>query len=361
MDYLISNILANMPNGMWEKIITAFETSLGSFALSIILLTIIIKLVMSPIDYFNRRTNKKMAEIQKRIKPQVEAINKKYANNDQIKNQKLGELYKREKVNPVGSCLVMVVNIALTFTIFITLFNGMNAMASYKISDQYEKLQIAYVQEYATSIGENLDFSQEGKSVYEICVPIIEKMNQITDETQKSEVFEIANNNVAEKYEEIKDSFLWIDNIWLADSPFKNSIPTYQEYASVARLSNEDKENEEYKQVYEQIMNPLSSSKSRANGYYILVVLCLITAFVNQWLMFRKNKGDGQQVGKSMLIIMPIVMALFTLLYTTMFSLYIITGQIVSIITTPIVNAISNAVDKHNQNKKIPTDRLKRI
>lgn len=361
MDYIISNLLVQVPKGMWESIIIAFEGAFGSFALSIIILTICIKLVMSPIDYFNRKTNKKMADIQKRIQPQMEAINKKYANDAKMRNQKLGELYQKERINPIGSCSIMLISMALTLTIFITLFNGMNTMASYKIADQYEKLQIAYVTEYAQE--NNISLNQEGKTIYEICVPIIEDINAIQDETEKNEVILIANQNVEKVYKETKQGFLWIDNIWLADSPLKNSIPSYEEYASVARLSQEDRENEEYKNVYNQIMEPLKTTQGRVNGYFILVILCAGVSFLNQWFMMRKMKKEGtkQSSGLVMLIVMPLIMLLFAFMYTTMFTLYMITGQLVSLVTMPLINKIGDVVDKRKENKKIPTDRLKRI
>ena len=151
MDSIISGLLATMPTGLWEKIIVAFENAFGSFALSIIVLTVIIKLVMSPIDFFNRRTNKKMATMQQKVKGQVEALNKKYANDKKTLNQKLGELYQREKINPMGSCFTMLINLGLTFAIFITLLNGMNAMASYKITTEFETLQQEYVASYTSN------------------------------------------------------------------------------------------------------------------------------------------------------------------------------------------------------------------
>ena len=58
MDYIISNLLVSAPGGLWEKIIMAFEGGIGSFAVSVILLTLIIKLLMSPVDFFNKRSNK---------------------------------------------------------------------------------------------------------------------------------------------------------------------------------------------------------------------------------------------------------------------------------------------------------------
>ncbi len=362
MANLISTLLATQPNGMWEKIITFFESGIGNFAISIILLTLIIKVVMSPIDFFNRRTSRNMAKMQAKIQPQMDAINKKYANDPNLKNQKLAELYKREKINPMGSCWIMVLNLGLTLAIFITLLNGMNAMASYKIQDQYEQLMVAYVQEYAEDNSIELNFNQEGVSVYDVCAPVVAIMNGLEEGEVKTQIIETANQNVVEKYKQTKVSFLWIDNIWMADSPFKNSIPSYSEYASVARLTKEEKENEEFKNVYDSIMDPLRESNGRTNGYFILLIIVAGVTFLNQWLVIRKNKQSGaQKLGYGTAIFMTVFMAFFTLFYTTMFSLYMITGQIVGLVMTPIFDAINDAIDKHKEKKNEPKDRLKRI
>ena len=355
MDNLISGLLMATPSGLWESIIMGLEGWLGTFSLSIIILTIIIKLVMSPLDFFNKRTSKKMSTMQAKIQPQIDAIQKKYAGDDKLKNQKLGELYQREKINPMGSCLVMLLNLGLTLAIFITLLNGMNTMASYKIATQYEQLQIAYVQEYA---GEGFDPYQDDKSVYEACLPYIIQIKDASDEVKQ-----VANSNVEKKYNETKESFLWIENIWIADNPFKNSIPDYSEYANVARLSKEERSDEERKAVYDQIMSPLKETSGRTNGFFILVVICALVTFFNQWLITKKtNQANQKGASKwTMTIFMTLFMALFTVLYTTMFSLYMITSQVVSLATTPAIDAINNAIDKRQEAKKIPTDRLKRI
>ncbi len=359
MDYLISSLLATKPTGLWEKIIMAFEEGFGTFALSIIVLTIIIKLIMSPVDFFNRRTNKKMATMQKKIQSQVDAINKKYANDPKTKNQKLGELYQKEKINPTSSCLVMLVNLALTLTIFITLLNGMNTMASYKIANEFENLQIEYVAEYVSANGGDIyseinSEENKDKSIFEICKPYIDEINEIADETEKNAVIDKANENVAKKYKEIKEGFLWIDNIWMADSPMANSVPSFENFATVARLTKDEKANEDYKAVYEQIMNPLRESSGRANGYFILLILCAGLSFLNQYLMTRKQKKENPQMptNKAMLIIMPLIMAVFTLFYTTMFSLYLVTSQAVSIGLTPLIDLVNDKIDKKKSDKE---------
>lgn len=365
MDSIISGLLATMPTGLWEKIIVAFENAFGSFALSIIVLTVIIKLVMSPIDFFNRRTNKKMATMQQKVKGQVEALNKKYANDKKTLNQKLGELYQREKINPMGSCFTMLINLGLTFAIFITLLNGMNAMASYKIATEFETLQTEYVASYVSENGGNIYdeiTANPDKSIYEICKPYMEQMNAIENEETKNGVLAIANENVAKKHKEIKEGFLWIDNIWIADSPFQNSIPSFDSYAGTARLTKEQK-TDEYRQIYEQIMNPLRETNGRANGYFILLILCAGLSFLNQWLMMKKQKEENPQAptNKAMLFIMPIFMGIFTLFYTTMFALYLVSSQLVSIGLTPLINLISDKCDKRQQAKQEDKNTVKRM
>lgn len=365
MDSIISGLLATMPTGLWEKIIVAFENAFGSFALSIIVLTVIIKLVMSPIDFFNRRTNKKMATMQQKVKGQVEALNKKYANDKKTLNQKLGELYQREKINPMGSCFTMLINLGLTFAIFITLLNGMNAMASYKIATEFETLQTEYVASYVSENGGNIYdeiTANPDKSIYEICKPYMEQMNVIENEETKNGVLAIANENVAKKHKEIKEGFLWIDNIWIADSPFQNSIPSFDSYAGTARLTK-DQKTDEYRQIYEQIMNPLRETNGRANGYFILLILCAGLSFLNQWLMMKKQKEENPQAptNKAMLFIMPIFMGIFTLFYTTMFALYLVSSQLVSIGLTPLINLISDKCDKRQQAKQEDKNTVKRM
>ncbi|MBQ3494203.1 MAG: membrane protein insertase YidC [Clostridia bacterium] len=351
MDSIVNLVIA--PNGLWEKIIFAFNNAFVSFALSVIMLTICIKVIMLPFDFFNRYASEKTMRQQAQIAPEIEKIKRKYANDKQKENEEMQKLYKQKNVNPMGSCLFMLVNLALTLTIFITLLNGLNTMASFKIQTQYEQLQQAYVYEYVR-IEHSVDIyklvednsklpEDQQKSVYELVLPYISEMNAIADETTKTEVFGKANKAVADKYEQVKDSFLWIENIWISDTPFSSSIPSFNDYANVARLTAEQKADETFKGTYNQIMDPLRDTNGRANGFLILFVLTGVTAFLSQWLMTKKSKKSAQPqvgTGKFMMFFMPAFMAIFTLMYTSMFSLYLVTSQLLSVATTPLIKLL---------------------
>ena len=112
-------------------------------------------------------------------------------------------------------------------------------------------------------------------------------------------------------------------------------------------------------------MSSISVSNS-VNGYLILTILTAGFTVVAQYLSGRSNKKKSddmqQSTNKAMLIIFPIIMGLFTLLYNSVFSLYILVGQIFTIATTPIITKIINVIDKKKQQKQQENiNRMKRI
>ena len=374
----LANLLAVMPNGLWEKLIFIFNNAFINFGLTVIMLTLAIKLVMLPLDFFNRYLTQRQMKQQEELAPEIARIKKRCKNDKQKENQEMQKLYKEKHMNPLGSCLFMLVNLALTLTIFITLLNGLNAMASFKIQDQYEQLQIVYVEEYTKDIGVDIyalieennakaDDDETKKSLHQLVLPYIQQINAIENQETKNAYIQSANQRVAEKYSHVKDNFLWIDNIWLADTPFSSSIPSFESYAGVARLTKEQTDDQALalKDTYNQIMDPLRESSGRANGFFVLTLLTGGTAFLNQWLMTRRKKNKQPVLvknnqpelpqpgtGKFMLIFMPVLMALFSLMYTSMFSIYLVASQLISIATTPLINLIIAKIEQHKQNKK---------
>ena len=91
----------------------------GSYGLAIILLTVIVKLVLWPLIH---KSNKSMRRMQK-IQPKLKELKDKYKDNPQVFNQKMMELYREEKVNPMGGCLPML----LQFPVFIALYSTLEA------------------------------------------------------------------------------------------------------------------------------------------------------------------------------------------------------------------------------------------
>lgn len=86
-----------------------------NYGVAIILLTVGIKLLFVPLQYKSYKSMQGMQAIQ----PKVLALQEKFKDNREKLNQELMKLYREHKVNPVGGCLPMV----LQMPVFVALFN----------------------------------------------------------------------------------------------------------------------------------------------------------------------------------------------------------------------------------------------
>jgi YidC/Oxa1 family membrane protein insertase len=92
----------------------------GNFGLAIILLTIIVKLIFWPITHKSNKSMKRMQHIQ----PKVKALREMYKDDKQKLNQATMELYKTEKVNPLGGCLPILIQIPVFIALYYTLMGA---------------------------------------------------------------------------------------------------------------------------------------------------------------------------------------------------------------------------------------------
>ncbi len=90
----------------------------GSWGWSIIILTLIVRGLLWPLT---QKANRSMKRMQK-LKPEIDKINEQYADNPQMKNTKVMQLYRDHKINPVGGCLP----ILLQIPIFLALYNTLD-------------------------------------------------------------------------------------------------------------------------------------------------------------------------------------------------------------------------------------------
>ena len=111
-----------MEFGMWRWlcypmvwILAFFHSLIPNYGVAIILLTILVRLVFWPLTRKSTEGMRKMQEIQ----PLMKEIQAKYKDNPQRLQQETWALYKEKKVNPLSSCLPMLVQIP----VFIALFN----------------------------------------------------------------------------------------------------------------------------------------------------------------------------------------------------------------------------------------------
>ncbi len=97
-----------------------FNEYAGNYGIAIILLTILIKILFWPLTH---KSYKSMKEMQK-IQPLMAKIREKYKDNKEMMNKEMMSLYKTYKVNPMGGCLPMVIQIPVFFALFRILGNS---------------------------------------------------------------------------------------------------------------------------------------------------------------------------------------------------------------------------------------------
>ena len=91
----------------------------GNYGLDIILLTCLVKIAFWPLT---QKSFKSMREMQK-LQPEMQRLREKYKDDAKQMNTEIMELYKRHKVNPLGGCLPMVLQIPVFFGLYQLLAN----------------------------------------------------------------------------------------------------------------------------------------------------------------------------------------------------------------------------------------------
>ena len=86
----------------------------GNWGWAIVLLTCIVKAVLYPISAAGYRSMARMKE----VTPRLKALQEKYKDDKQRLNQAMMELYKTEKINPVGGCLPIMLQIPVFLALY---------------------------------------------------------------------------------------------------------------------------------------------------------------------------------------------------------------------------------------------------
>ena len=155
----IANIFGYVLNFIYEIV--------GNYGWSIILFTILLKLILLPLTYKQQITMKKSQKIQGKLK----TIQFKYRNNPEKLNQETMALYKSEKMNPLSGCLSGIIQIIIFLSVFYLVSSPLTYMKKLD-----EDVVNGYIEEYVTS-----DENTSGRSAYQQINLIREKGNEIEE------------------------------------------------------------------------------------------------------------------------------------------------------------------------------------
>ncbi len=304
-------------NSLLLTLIKALHTLINNYALTVIVFTILIKLVVMPLNLKNRRSTMRMTSVQ----PKMQALQEKYKDDQEKLNQKLQELYRKEGVNPMGGCLPMIISMVILFAMFYALRTFAN-----------EQLVAQFLTFYHHP-----------------------EMDPST----------------------LTDSFLWIRNLWMPDSPFATYLPDVASLQLVdfsvwnevsAKLAAAGTipealvfaDRNAMMTYITDVVTPFIASDAYApyvapvtglgnlnilgiirfsiykegNGWFILPLLSMATQVLMQKLTMQNTTMDPSQAGsQKMMIYMMLFMSLyFCASYNSAFALYWVVSNIYAIV-----------------------------
>ncbi len=284
--------------------------NVNSVFLTILICTVVLKAITLFSDIKTRKSSAQMAAIQ----PEIQKIQKKYANDPQKAQQAQSKLMKERGVSMWGSCLPMLITMPLFFCF----------LAAFRFWGYEETIRL------------------------------------------------LVEDNPAEILESFK--FLWITNIWQPDSGLAPVVMKAKDFLSIAKLDQllYLKNNpavweklvglgiaaangvnaqgttiytflntEAAQAAYTAAVQPLLDLHTGySNGWFILPLLAGATNFFSSWLMQRGQPQNPQtnSTNKMVMWMFPIMSVWFCLTYNAAFALYWSISSICMIITNLVLN-----------------------
>lgn len=95
-----------------------FYHLVGNFGVSILLVTVLVKLLFFPLANKSYESMAKMKSVQ----PQLAALKERYPDDRQKQQQEMMEIYRKEKINPIAGCLPIALQIPVFFSLYKVLF-----------------------------------------------------------------------------------------------------------------------------------------------------------------------------------------------------------------------------------------------
>jgi YidC/Oxa1 family membrane protein insertase len=114
MNYVVDYGILHFIASPLFSVLTGIHKMVGNWGISIILLTVLIKLMFYPLSAASYRSMGQMRE----LAPRLQSMKEKFGDDKQKMQQAMMELYKTEKINPLGGCLPILVQIPVFIALY---------------------------------------------------------------------------------------------------------------------------------------------------------------------------------------------------------------------------------------------------
>ncbi len=229
----ISNLFGYILNFIYQFV--------QNYGVSIILFSILLKLILLPLSIKQQKTMKKTAKIQVKVKE----LQEKYKNDQMKMNQEMMDLYKKENMSPFSGCLTSIIQIVLLFAMFGLVRNPLTYM---------KKIDTTTIENYKNEIRQEV-----GENSISTNYPEISIVKYVNENKEKSDAAYINMNFLgldlsSVPQENIKDPKVYIIPIlYVLTSMISMKIST-----NTTQKNNKDKkilekENKEVKKEQEEL------------------------------------------------------------------------------------------------------------
>lgn len=370
--YSVAGENVSEPTHFMAKFMITINNALGggvaSFGWTVVLFTVILRLILSPLDIWQKVISRRNNKAMERMKPQLEALQARYADDKQRLQQEQMALYKKEKYSTMGMCLPTIV----TFVVFFVVFAGFRQMVGYQFAKDYKEC----VKAYNTSIAEQIEANKDADYIVDNGdgkwdIDDVQKTQEGADfyaAAKKNAQHAVYEVYYSEDQVTIR-SFLWIKNIFVSDN-WAQAVPDFatvtgQKGMATSKLTGITID--EYNDVMADVLDTGGYGKDgKWNGLLILPILSIALSFLSTKLLSGSQaqppappqdaQGEGaekaksqQQTMKMMQYVMPIMMGVFALFYSGAFALYMFTSSLCAILFQLTFNLIAKLVDKSRE------------
>ena len=393
--------------GVMGRLVKWMRSWVGSYGWTVVVFTVFLKVLMLPLDFWQRFAARKSSLKMQQMQPIIEGIDKRYGANTQRANEEKQKLYRKQGFSMLSSCLPMIVSMV----IFIIMFRGLTNYSNYSSIQNFKNLSNTYYEAYASEIvDENSEYynaqlaavytekyeatkadalaAKDSKSVANLRGQIagITEANKFASDAAKNDdttyqeilanIKKSAIESVKKYYTEHKEGWLWIENVLQPDT-WASIMQQYEggqfDGGSFSNSVDLEKYPGDGLKTYEDIRNAVLETGGHGkngswNGLMILpfmsIGLSFLSMFISQRMEKKNRKGEAVQqnaqqaaTSKMMMIMMPLMMAFFGFMYTGAFSIYMVINYTLSILTTiamrlPVEKMATRSINKDDKKNK---------
>ncbi len=307
-----------LSNWVYEGLKWLHETVLGggSYFWTIVIFTVILKLVTLPTDIRQRSSSQKMAA----LGPEQEKLKKKYGNDPRKLQEMQAALYKKNGVSMFSSCLPLLI----TMPIFFAFFGAMRVWAN-----DYAVRMVLELGENSTTLFDSFkwlwvnNIFQPDTGLAQVLMPMDQFQTQVVAAISKDLASVTANPSAMTLFpKETMERFMAL-------------APDYENLRQLVMT----------KFIVDPSANPVTYY---ANGWFILPALAGASNFLSTWIQRKLQPQQAQQpgMGKGMTIMMVGISVFFCIQSPAAFAIYWIVSNLCSLILQVVLGKAFAAKSK---------------